>query len=128
MKYLLAALGLVTLLATGCQTGAKNLVTTEIKFKVGTNELSVVNPKDTSWEDLMVSPGDGTVRIKKYRSSANEAAIAAAERQAEAQIQMFNAMKEQFERGAEIAARMYGIPIPPKPAPTATVLTNAPSR
>jgi hypothetical protein len=59
---------------------------------------------------------------------ANEAAIAAAERQAEAQMQMFQAMKDQFERGAEIAARMYGIPIPPKPTPTATVLTNAPSR
>jgi len=126
MKYLLAALGLVTLLATGCATSARKLVTTEIRFKVGTNELSVVNPKDTSWEDLMVNPGDGTVRIKKYRSTANEAAISAAERQAESQMQMFNAMKEQFERGAEIAARMYGIPIPPKSAPT--VLTNAPAK
>lgn len=126
MKYLLAALGLVTLLATGCQTGTKTLVTTEIKFKIGTNELSVVNPKDTSWEDLMVSPGDGTVRIKKYRSSANEAAIAAAEREAEARIEMFRGMKEQFQSGLEIAARMYGIPIPPKPA--TTVSTNAPTK
>lgn len=120
------------LVFTGCQMGAKNLVTTEIKFRIGTNELSVVNPKDTSWDDLMVSPSDGTVRIKKYRSSANEAAIAAAERQAEAQVQMFQSMKEQFERGIDIAARMYGLPVqnrapttiqapPPQFSPTNTV-------
>lgn len=119
MKHILTAIGLL-LLITGCRTGTQKLVTTEIRFKFGTNELSVSNPKDTSWEDLMVSPIDGTVRIKKYRSSANEAAIAAAEKQAETQIQMINALKDQFERGAETAARMYGINLPPNNATSAT--------
>lgn len=112
MKQIIA-LVFLCVAAVGCQSVSK-VTTTEIKFRVGTNELTVSNPKDTSWEDLMISPNDGVVRIKKYRSSANEAAISAAERQAEAQVQMFNGLKEQFERGAEIAARMYGVPIPPR--------------
>ena len=108
------------LVFTGCQMGAKNLVTTEIKFRIGTNELSVVNPKDTSWDDLMVSPSDGTVRIKKYRSTANEAAVSAAEKQAEAQIATFGLALQSARDAADAYLRLQGIPVPPR-APSNTI-------
>lgn len=124
--FLLSILALLALV--GCAGRTEKLVTSDIVLRHGTNEVIIKNPKDVSFDDAMINPVDGTFRIRKYRSTANEAAIAAAERQAEAQILMLQGMKEQFERGAEIAARMYGIPVPPRSNPVAIIQTNSPSK
>lgn len=125
----LFALSIIAILALiGCASRTEKLVTSDIILRHGTNEIIIKNPKDVSFDDAMINPVDGTFRIRKYRSTANEAAIAAAERQAEAQIMMLQGMKEQFERGAEIAARMYGIPVPLHSQPVSILRTNYPPK
>ena len=69
MKKLLLCVVAIAPLLVGCLGGrTEKLVTSDIVFKHGTNEMRIVNPKDVSFDDAMISPSDGTVRIKGYRS------------------------------------------------------------
>lgn len=98
----------------GCASRTSSLVTADIVFRHGTNEVRITQPKDVSFDDLMVSPSDGTVRIKKYRSTANEAALIAAEKQAEAQIATFGLALQSVRDAADGYLRLQGIPVPPR--------------
>lgn len=102
---------------TGCISGRqKDVVTKEVVFRYGTNEVRIRNPQDTSFKDLMISP-DGVVRIKDYRSAANEAAIVATEKQAEFQNKLtealFQRMDQRIDQVGVPLARTYGIPVQP---------------
>jgi len=103
---------------TGCLSGrTEKLVTADMVFRHGTNEVRISQPKDTSFEDLMVSPSDGTIRVKNYRSTANEAAIKSAEEQAKAMQAMFGAARDMARDAIETGLRAYGVPVPQR-APT----------
>ena len=100
-------------LFTGCLSGrTEKLVTADMVFRHGTNEVRITQPKDTTFEDLMVSPSDGTIRVKGYRSVANEAAIKSAEEQAKAMQAMFGAAKDMAMDAFEAGLRAYGVPVP----------------
>lgn len=107
---------------TGCASRTASLVTADLVFRHGTNEVRITQPKDVSFDDLMVSPSDGTVRIKKYRSTANEAAITAAEKQAEAQAAMFGFALQTARDAADGYLRLQGIPVPPRTPTTIQAL------
>jgi len=113
MKTAIGA-ALIAVIMCGCASKTGNIVTAEMVFRHGTNEVRISQPKDTSFEDLMVSPSDGTIRVKKYRSTANEAAIASAEKQAEAQAAMFGAMIQSARDMSDAYMRMNGIPVQPR--------------
>jgi hypothetical protein len=107
---------------TGCINGrTEKLVTSDIVIRHGTNEVRIANPKDVSFDDAMVSPSDGTVRIKGYRSTANEAAIRSAEEQAKAQAAMFGLAVQTARDSADMVLRAYGVPVPQR-APLSPIL------
>lgn len=118
---------------TGCIHGrTEKLVTSDIVIRHGTNEVRIANPKDVSFDDAMVSPSDGTVRIKGYRSTANEAAIRSAEEQAKAQAAMFGFAVQTARDSADMVLRAYGVPVPQR-APLSPILpaagpTNSPAK
>lgn len=112
MKFLLLSIAL--LFAVGC-THTEKIVTKHVVFQLGTNKLEIANPQDTAWDDLQITHGDSSIRIKKYRSSGNEAAIAAKEQEVMGQTQMFGAYMQFAKDAAATAARAYGIPVPAFP-------------
>ena len=116
----LAAFAVLAVFFVGCASRTSSLVTADLVFRHGTNEVKIKQPKDVSFDDLMVSPSDGTVRIKKYRSTANEAAVSAAEKQAEAQIATFGLALQSARDAADAYLRLQGIPVPPR-APMNTI-------
>lgn len=139
MKKLLLCVVAIAPLLVGCLGGrTEKLVTSDIVFKHGTNEMRIVNPKDVSFDDAMISPSDGTVRIKGYRSTANEAAIRSAEEQAKAQAAMFGFAIQTARDSADMVLRAYGVPVPQRPPiapllsidkpPTDHSSTNAPAK
>lgn len=104
-----------SLIAVGC-AGTNRTITAEVVMRHGTNEIRILQPKDTSFKDFMIAP-DGTIRIKDYRSTANEAAIAAAERDAEFKNQMLGLILQRADQRIDQvgvpAARAYGLPVQP---------------
>ncbi len=112
---------------TGC-TSTSKLTTSEVVLKHGSNEVRITQPKDTSFKDFMISP-DGTVRIKDYRSTANEAAIASSERQADfnnnLMMWLMQRADQRIDQVGVPAARAYGIPV--QPLPELTNRINLPS-
>lgn len=99
----------------GC-AGTNRTITAEVVMRHGTNEIRILQPKDTSFKDFMIAP-DGTIRIKDYRSTANEAAIAAAERDAEFKNQMLGLLIQRADQRIDQvgvpAGRAYGLPLQP---------------
>lgn len=135
MKFSLLSLCLLVsvVFLTGCLgPRTEKLVTSDILFRrvsAGvTNEVKITNPKDVSFEDAFVSPEDGSVRIKKYRSSANEAAIHAAEEQAKAQQAMFGFALQSVRDYSDLILKLNGIPTPQRTpmvlSPEATALPS----
>lgn len=131
---LLVTLVAFSLLCTGCITSPSKVVRKDVEVRFGTNVFRISNPQDTSIDDLMISH-DGVVRIKKYRSAANEGAIVASEKQAEFQGRLMelllNRVDQRIDQVGVPLARSYGIPVQPleplQPIPRATVATNIPT-
>ena len=98
-------------LLTGCLNRPERIVRSEIFVRHGTNELRISNPKDVEFEDAMISPVDGVVRIKKYRSSASVPALHAAEEQARSQAQIFGELRQDAKEWRDTALRAYGLPV-----------------
>lgn len=133
MKFSLLVFCLLSFLCVGCLgPRTEKLVTSDILFRrvsAGvTNEVKITNPKDVSFEDAFVSPEDGSVRIKKYRSSANEAAIHAAEEQAKAQQAMFGFALQSVRDYSDLILKLNGVPVPQRTpvvlSPEATALPS----
>lgn len=122
---ILAASGLI-----GC-THTEKVVTKRVSFQVGDTKVEIANPQDTAFESLQADKS-GVITIKKYRSSGNEAAIAAKEKEIEGTIALWQSIQAnttQTVRDAirEAAAYFSGRPSP-TPVPATVVLTNAPAR
>lgn len=130
MKLLLLTSCLVATLAAGCFPRPEKLTTTRIDVVHGTNRVSLVNPKDTSFDSAEIPTPYGPAIIKGYRSSGNEALIHSAEVQALAQQRMFERLGDKFESGLEKGfnrlATAYGFPDPGPARREVVILTNAP--
>lgn len=123
----------------GC-THTEKVVTKHVSFQVGDTKVDIANPQDTAFEELTADKSTGVIRIKKYRSSGNEAAIAAKEKEIENTMAMWQAIQAnttQTVRDAirEAAAYFSGRPSPAPTGlpvavnvPATVVLTNAPAR
>lgn len=119
----LALLFVVAAILSGCASPAE-VATAVIKFQIGTNQVSVSNPKDVSFESLTVNPSTGEISVRKYRSSANEAAIAASQAQAEAQAQFGMHALDLLKEVSEKAGAASGVPVPmrgPSQRPTVPI-------
>lgn len=97
---------------TGC-AGVRGLVTAKVEFVSGTNRVSVVQPKDTTIDELTFNPATGALRMKGYASAGNAEAIASARAQAEAQAVMFGHAVDLVGQLTAATARMYGVPVGP---------------
>lgn len=130
MKRLLLSTCLVATLAAGCFPKPERLTTTRIDVVHGTNRVSLVNPKDTSFDRAEIPTPYGPAIIQGYRSTGNEALIHSAEVQAQAQLQMFQRFGEKLESGLEKGfnrlATAHGYPDPGPARREVVILTNAP--
>lgn len=130
MKPFLLISCLVAVVAAGCFPKPEKLTTTRIDVVHGTNRVSLVNPKDTSFDRAEIPTPYGPAIIEKYRSSGNEALIHSAEVQAQAQLQMFQRFGEKLEssleKGFNRMATAYGFPDPGPARREVVILTNAP--
>ena len=130
MKTRILSLALALAPLAGCATKTENLTTTRIDVVHGTNRVSLVNPKDVSMDKAEIPTPYGPAVITGYRSSANEAAIHAAQIQAQAQLQMFERFEtrlgDKLDRFVNRAASMYGIPDAQPTRREVVILTNAP--
>lgn len=119
MKPLIILLAAASICVGCASTSTSKVFTSEIVMRHGTNEIRILQPKDTSFKDFMIGT-DGTIRIKDYRSTANEAAISSAERQADFQNNLLMYLMQQgVQTGGQVGsavARANGIPIPPPAA------------
>lgn len=67
MKRIIAAASLAAILS-GCGS-LSGLSTAKIKFTDGTNNLSIVQPKNVSFKGLKINPKTGELSIERYTSS-----------------------------------------------------------
>lgn len=118
-----SALGLVAglavaLLATGCG-GLRRLTTARIQIRVGTNEVTLVQPKDTVVRKFEFDPVTGRLILEGYASSANAGAVEAGRAQAESQAAGFDRMVTAMEWAFKAGAKSQGIQVedPPPVAP-----------
>lgn len=113
MKKLLI-LPLVAILS-GCASVSKE-VTSKLTFTVptanGPKTVSIVSPKDVSFDSVTINPETGQVDVRGYKSVANAGAIAAAASQAQAQSQMGADMLATVKLLAEGYAKAQGLPVP----------------
>ena len=116
----------------GC-AGVRRLVTAKIEIKSETNQVSVVQPKDTTIDRLIFDPAKGGLTLEGYASAGNAEAIASARAQAEAQAQMFGAAVGLIDQLTAAFARAQGIPmapveaVSPMPAGASQVIRPPPS-
>ena len=112
----------------GCASRVKELTTTRIDVVHGTNRVSLVNPKDTEFDEAEIPTPNGVARIKGYRSSANAAAIHAEQLRAESQIRAFEAFGGKLEDGLKAFADrvMTAKGFPDTSRREVVILTNAP--
>lgn len=105
----------VLALLSGCASVTKE-VTSKLNFTVptvnGPKTVSIVSPKDVSFDSVLVNPETGQVEIRGYKSVANAGAVAAAASQAQAQAQMGSDMLATVKLLAEGYAKAQGVPVP----------------
>lgn len=122
---ILAASGLI-----GC-THTEKVVTKRVSFQLGDTKVEIANPQDTAFESLQADKS-GVITIKKYRSSGNEAAIAAKEKEIEGTIALWQSIQANTTQTVRDAIREASAYFSGRPAPTqvpaTVVLTNAPAR
>lgn len=109
MKHTLTILLLVV--TSGCAVfkpapRPAEVVTSEFRYRNGTNEVSMAQPKDTQMERFVAHFPDGSsIEISGYMSTANSAAIAAVKSANEAQAATaargIDGVKEGFRLGLE---------------------------
>lgn len=115
----------------GCET-VQGVTRTELdvrKDAQGNVSAALLNPKDTSFDRLLVDPGTGLVTIENYKSAANIAAVQEAGAAAKAQAE-----ERQFLYGLMLQmVREYRPPAPlvlpegfPLLAPDAVVVPTGP--
>lgn len=109
MKYLLFIP--VLALLVGCAS-VKDQTQSKVNFTSGNKTVSIVSPKDVSFDSVSVNPETGAVEVRGYKSMANAGAVAAAASQAQAQAQMGADMLTTVKLLAEGYAKMQGVPVP----------------
>lgn len=110
MKW--AAILGVVVLSAGCAgklTKPSEVTESAFEYSVGTNRLTLTNPKDVQFDVLEARSADGSsIKVSGYKSTANAAAIEAVRAQAEAQKETakagFEFGERMFEKGAKAAA------------------------
>lgn len=107
-KFLI--LPLIALLS-GCASVPK-VTTSKLDFKSGDKTISIVSPKDVSFDSVKVNPETGEVEVRGYKSVVDAGAVAAAASQAQAQAQMGSDMLATVKLLAEGYAKAQGVPLP----------------
>lgn len=108
---LLILVPIIALLTAGCAS-VKDQTQSKLNFTSGGKTISIVSPKDVSFDSVSVNPETGAVEVRGYKSMANAGAVAAAASQAQAQAQMGADMLGTVKLIAEGYAKMQGVPVP----------------
>lgn len=108
------ALAAALTLSTGC-AGLRRLTTARIQIRVGTNELVLVQPKDTVVRRLQYDPVTGRLTLEGYASTANAGAVEAGRAQAESQAAGFDRLVTAMEWAFKAGARSQGIQVEDPP-------------
>ena len=114
----LVALAALTL-AVGCRSVTPQVVTGHVRIQAGSNVVDISQPKDTRIQGLEFDPSTGLLVLKGYESTANAAAITAAESEAKARTDMMTAMMGMIQSMAVMAAKAAA----PVPMPSPAVVT-----
>jgi len=117
LKVLLAIGCLVVLGPIGCATRTKDLTTSHIRFRMGTNEAQIIQPKDSAWKKLQWN--EHGITIEGYVSAANAGAMQLEEIRARSASDMLMQGIQLGRDGAETYLRMQGFPVPPRQYPAA---------
>lgn len=117
LKLLLAIGCLVVLGPIGCMSTSKELTTSNIRFRIGTNEAQIIQPKDTAWKKLQWN--EHGITIEGYVSAANAGAMQLEEIRSRSSSEMLMQGIQLGRDGAETYMRMQGIPVPPRQYPVA---------
>ena len=117
LKLLLAIGCLVVLGPIGCMSTSKELTTSNIRFRMGTNEAQIIQPKDTAWKKLQWN--EHGITIEGYVSAANAGAMQLEEIRARSSSDMLMQGFQLGRDGVEAYMRMQGIPVPPRQYPAA---------
>lgn len=112
---LLALMAALAVASTGCG-GLRRLTTARIQIRVGTNELTLVQPKDTVVRKLQYDPVTGRLTLEGYASTANAGAVEAGRAQAESQAAGFDRMVTAMEWAFKAGAKSQGIQVEDPPA------------
>lgn len=126
MKKFLFLLAPVAVL-TGCAGPAK-VATSKLTFTDGVKTVSIISPKDVSFDSAEVDPKTGFIRITGYKSQVDAGAVAAATAQAQSQSQLAGDAFSAVKTLAEGYAKMQGMPVPASPSaqPAASGFTTRP--
>lgn len=103
----------LALVTAGCAS-VKDQTQSKVNFTSGNKTVSIVSPKDVSFDSITVNPETGLVEVRGYKSVANSAAVAAAASQAQSQAQMGADMLATVKTLAEGYAKAQGVPVPAK--------------
>lgn len=107
------------ILAVGCRSVTPQVVTGHVRIQAGSNVVDISQPKDTRIAGLEFEPATGLLVLKGYESTANAAAITAAESEAKARTDMMTAMMGMIQSMAVLAAKTAA----PVPLPASAVVT-----
>lgn len=115
------------ILAVGCRSVTPQVVTGHVRIQSGSNVVDISQPKDTRIAGMEFDPSTGMLVLKGYESTANAAAITAAESEAKARTDMMTAMMGMIQSMAVLAAKASSpVPIPLPAVVTPPASSNAP--